>query len=145
MTYHSSIGALSSDSTQATAEAAAAASPAQYVVVLIDRMGRVAQTKTYATRASMYADWDANYFNKLDGNISFGLLRAKPEDETDMTVNPIFDVTSLSRIDWKSATPWIIGGALVIAAAVYLRKKPKRAARRRARPSYRRRTVTVWR
>lgn len=52
----------------------------------------------------------------------------------------------------KQLAPWIIGGAVLIAGAIYYsRRKPRRAgrratkARRRLLPSWRRRTITVWR
>ncbi len=46
----------------------------------------------------------------------------------------------------KSIAPYLIGGAALIAAAVYLSRRGKgRPGRRRSRALYRRRTVTVWR
>jgi hypothetical protein len=43
----------------------------------------------------------------------------------------------------KDLAPWIIGGAVVIAGAVYFSKRRGKGRRRRA--GWRRRTVTVWR
>jgi hypothetical protein len=58
-------------------------------------------------------------------------------------------VSGTSLINWKSAVPWVIGGAAAILAAVYVTrtKKGKAASprRRRAAPSWRRRIVTTWR
>jgi hypothetical protein len=58
-------------------------------------------------------------------------------------------LSSARAIDWKSAVPWVVGGAAVILAAVYLtrgkKSAPRAAARRRSTPTWRRRITTTWR
>jgi hypothetical protein len=48
---------------------------------------------------------------------------------------------------WKSAAPWLVVGAALIAGAVFLttKKSPTKAKPRRARASWRRRITTTWR
>ena len=133
-----------------TAMAAANASDAQYLVVFIDRNGDVSNLKSYGSRAELNADWDDNIVNKLPADTALALRMDKVNQvdgapEIDQTVNPLIGTMTIttSKINWSSAAPWILGGAALIALAIYYKKKKPGKARRRA--GWRRRTVTVWR
>ena len=135
------------DLAMSIARDAAMASPANFVVVFIDRNGSVAKVKTYGSRSEMNADWDSNIFNKLPNDIALAMSMDKVntidgEPLVDQTVNPLIK----SKINWKSAAPFIIGGAALIALAIYMRKgKPGKPRARRSTPAWRRKVITVWR
>lgn len=158
VTRRVSLGALG-DVDSATADrvskAALLAHPATYAIAFLDRNGTVAKIDTFSTRTAMYNAWDAMVEGgTIPSNVQQITLLDKqreaeyPGEGWDMMVNPSVSTFSLTKINWKSAAPYILGAGLLIAGAVYLSRSggKKKAPRARARRStWRRRTLTVWR
>jgi hypothetical protein len=70
--------------------------------------------------------------------------------ETGIIAEQRFDTTSVVETRFtfeklKSIAPVLIGGAVLIAAVVWLSRREKKVKTRRRATSYRRRTTTVWR
>lgn len=136
------------DEAQALARNAFAATPAaQYVLVTFEQNGRNPVVMPFsntdqagemfssvgdAPGARVYAgvfDKDLEIWNEW-----FGATISTFETTIATTVHTL-----------KNLAPWIVGGAVLIAGAIYFTRKPGRGRAKRRRSSWRRRTTTVWR
>lgn len=138
------------DQYQNLAVATAMQAAGNFLIVRVGRDGAFARAQPYADAATMFRAWDAE--SKLPGDVAFAIAfdktRAADLRVVEQRVNPAIETLSYTRINWSRVTPWIVAGAGVIAAAVVLTRRPARGRARparRARPSWRRRTITVWR
>lgn len=138
------------DQYKSIASAAATASPGSLLIVKVSRTG-VPSVATFASKAAMNAAWDALYSRALPSNIGFAALFDKAETEFDASgmieqkANPLIETMTTRKLDLVGLVPWAIGGALLVTAAVMLTRPAKGKPRKRARPTWRRRMVTVWR
>jgi hypothetical protein len=142
-------GAWSQDQYETFAEAKAVSTPGNFTIVTVGREGAFARTKSYSSTAAMLADFDANYRNRLAGDVAFALVYDKTRDPgwrgIESAINPLVTDLVYHKTDWKGLVPWAIGGAAVIAAAVYWTRKKSTTTRRRSTPTWRRRITTTWR
>lgn len=143
-------GDVDSATADRVSKAALLAQPATYAIAFLDRNGVVAKIETFATYPAMTNRWDA----MVDGDaippdiqqITWLDKTQRTNEGWNLAPNPSVSRLSFSKINWKSAAPYILGAGLLIAGAIYLSKNKKGSpGRRRARASFRRRTVTVWR
>lgn len=145
------LGDVDSATASRVLKAALLASPATYAIAYMDRTGKVTKVDTYGTKTEMLQVWDA----MVQGDAIPSTIQEvrsirkegmNPDDWIwDIAVNPAVSKRIFSRINWKSAAPWILGAGALIAAAVYLKKGGKKTRGRARRASWRRRTITVWR
>lgn len=142
------MGDVDSATADRVAKAALLAQPANYAIAYVDRSGQVT-IEQHPTRSSMTNKWDAMVDgDTIPSNVQeiVWLDRSQPDGEGwNMAVNPMVSSSVFSRINWKSAAPYVLGAGALIALAVYFSKPKKGTARRRRAASFRRRTVTVWR
>lgn len=155
-TYHGGavpygLGALTMQSDfESIAKEAAAASPANFLIVFVSPGGST-RIQTFPSSQMLLSVWDDSVFNKLGSGDAFALMvnkTAAPDFRFDQTVNPQITTRTVTRINWKGLTPWAIGGAAVVVAAIFLTRTKKRAPatrKKRKRAGWRKRVVTVWR
>lgn len=131
---------------QERAVAGAVASGAKFVLVKVARDGSIASRTPYPTHASLMATWD---WTKLGPNDAFAIAydaTLEPDFRVvESQFNPLAQTITTRKLDLVGLVPWAIGGALLVTAAVVLTRPAKGKARKRARPTWRRRMVTVWR
>lgn len=144
------LGDVDSATADRASKAALLASPASFAIAYVDRSGVVAKIDTFSTRAEMTNAWDAMVDgDKIPPTIQqITWLDKTRTDDWNMAVNPVSGRFSFTKINWKSAAPWIVVGGALIAGAILLGKKKsptKAKPRRPARATWRRRITTTWR
>lgn len=124
-----------------------------YLVVSVGRNGSSASAKAYPSRALALTAFDALRAS-MPASLGFAIAYDKTQGAggdgvIEQAVNPILESIVTRRLDWRTMTPWIAGGAVLIAAAIAFTRRKKaparRAPRRRSLPRWRKRVVTVWR
>lgn len=139
------------DQYQNLAVATALQTTGNFLIVRVGRDGAFARAQPYADAATMFRAWDAE--TTLAGDVAFAIAydktRAPELRVVEQRVNPVIETLRYRKIDWARLTPWIVAGAGVVAVALVITRKggkgKARRVRRRRAPSWRRRTVTVWR
>lgn len=140
------------DQYQQAAIAAAESSPNAFLIVRVPRDGVTApQVQSFLIWGEAARTWDG--LPALPADIGFAVLydKSRPASErvVEQKVNPAIETLRSRQIDWTRLTPWVVAGAGVVAVALVLTRKggkgPARRVRRRRLPTWRRRTVTVWR
>jgi hypothetical protein len=146
------LGDVDGATADRVSKAALLASPARFAIAYVDRNGVVAKIDTFSTRVEMTNAWDAmvdgdkipptiQQITWIDKSVPVG-------DGWNMAVNVVSGQFSFTKINWKSAAPWIVVGGALIAGAILLGKKKapaKAKPRRRASATWRRRITTTWR
>lgn len=165
MSYHgrrslSGLGAITQTAAfdyEAKARALAAFNGGNYVFVGLGRDGANPQVIAYPTGDALRAKFDST---TASSKLFFAAMFDKVKYADDPSVDTMLDAKSFQNQVFinttvtntietlKNLAPFIIGGAVLIAGAVYLTGSPskkKPATKRRRAPAWRRRITTVWR